>query len=79
MTATACSTDSMSLTFNSYQLAAYIDLHLENHSFANMPKRGITGIQRLTKPKTDPRVHKAERPSDIKCGLSFLLWGTHIL
>lgn len=51
MAQTACSTDSMSLTFNSYHSAEYIDLHLKNHSFANMPTRDNTGIQRLAKLK----------------------------
>lgn len=75
MTKTACSSDSMCLTFNSYHSAAYVDLHLENHSFANMPKRDNTGIQRLTKLKTDSGCvlklkghHISNMESHLSCG-----------
>lgn len=76
MTWTACSTDSMSLTFIYYHSAAYIDLHLENHSFAIMPKRDNTGIQRLTKLKTDSGCVLKLKGHQVLNMESHLLWGT---
>lgn len=74
MSQTAWSTDSMSLTFNSYLSAAYIDLHLKNHSFANMPKRDNTGIQRPNKLKTGLGcIHLTCGESTCQCKCSTIL------